>query len=60
MLTPPAYLLTMADFLDYIRRQRAEIKRQLAELDTAERVFRDSQGATATDTAIWRDGYCVS
>ena len=32
----------MSDFLDYIRRRRAELQRELEELDVAEHVFRKS------------------
>lgn len=43
MLTLPPYILTMADFLQYLRERRAVLKKDLAALDVAERVYRDSQ-----------------
>lgn len=37
------YILTMADFLNFVRRRRAELRKELEELDVAERVYRASQ-----------------
>ena len=48
MQTPQRYLLTMEDFLKYIRQQRVTLKKELAALDTAEKIFRDSQSHGAT------------
>ena len=35
-------LVNMVDFLGYIRKRRAELNKELVELDVAERVYRDS------------------
>ncbi len=43
MQTLPAYVLTMADFLQYLRERRATLKKEMNALDVAERVYRDSQ-----------------
>ena len=39
----PRHILTMADFLEYLRKRRGELRKELAALDTAERIYRQSQ-----------------
>ena len=46
----------MTDFLEFIRQRRAQLQKELAELDTAERVFRQSQGEDTLRTIISSPG----
>ena len=45
------YIISMDDFLAYIRRRQAELKKELAELDTAEAVYRRSGARMVTAQA---------
>src|ERR1700691_1556394 len=45
------YGLSMSDFLEYLRLRRAQIRKELQDLETAEQVYRQSN-RTAADVAV--------
>jgi hypothetical protein len=47
--TPLGYGLSMADFLEYVRHRRAQIRKELQDLETAEKIYREAHGDEAVD-----------